>query len=201
MIKYKYLLTAACGVLFFTGLAVADDVIDQEVIEIDAAAISQGESKVKEKFSSEFTEVAGSTENADALVTGLRNGGDIDLDGTTVENLAGLMGYGNIKIAIVLTESQLGEGYTTAEFAGVLNEILQARADGGGWGEIAKDMGLTVGQLMGKADKGLANKPIRSEKSAKAAKPLRVEKISKPLKVGRPDKPERLHRPDRPGKG
>lgn len=170
--KYKQLLMAASGVLFFTGLAVADDTIDQEVAKIDASAIYQGESKVRDKISSDFTGLAGSPENARALVTGLRKGEEFTVSDDNWGMVSytpptGPMGYGNAKIALALAKTQLEEDYTTIDLIKTLDKILRARTERGmGWGEIAKDIGVTVGQLIGKADKGLANQPIHSEKSA-----------------------------------
>lgn len=76
----------------------------------------------------------------------------------------GTMGYGNVRITLRLAEAELARlgitEPTTEELAAVLiggningapvDGILTMRADGMGWGQIAKEYGMTVGQLMGK---------------------------------------------------
>jgi len=92
------------------------------------------------------------------------NGGDVSVV-TTIDPPTGTMGYGNVRITLRLAEAQLGKlGITQptteelsamlvggeidgVEVAGILNE----RAAGAGWGEIAKKYDFKVGQLMGKA--------------------------------------------------
>lgn len=90
--------------------------------------------------------------------------------GTTTTTVAmidpptGTMGYGNVRITLRLAEAELARlgitQPTTEELAAVLlggtiggapiDGILTLRADGMGWGQIARQYGMTVGQLMGK---------------------------------------------------
>ena len=74
------------------------------------------------------------------------------------------MGYGNVRITLRLAQAQLNQlgitQPTTEELSAVLlggdingsqvDGILAMRADGMGWGQIAKEYGMTVGQIMGK---------------------------------------------------
>ena len=83
---------------------------------------------------------------------------------TAIDPPTGTMGYGNVRITLRLAEAQLNQmgitQPTTEELAAVLiggeingtqvDGILTLRADGMGWGQIAKEYGMTVGQLMGK---------------------------------------------------
>lgn len=76
----------------------------------------------------------------------------------------GTMGYGNVRITLRLAQAQLSKlgitQPTTEELSAVLlggdingtqvDGILTMRADGMGWGQIAREYGMTVGQLMGK---------------------------------------------------
>jgi hypothetical protein len=88
------------------------------------------------KISSDFTPFAGSPENADSLVTGLRSGSDITLSftdpaGVTTTNTftpaTGNMGNGNVRIALVLARQQLaGVGITQPT-----GEQIQASLIGG----------------------------------------------------------------------
>lgn len=149
-------------------------------------------SVVTGKLVATFSDFAGSTENATALVTGLRSGSAITLTppttpaGGTSGTTAGTstatatsvtfapptkpMGYGNIRIALALAQTELasqgitqptpqqieaalmggsvtsGTGATaqTAQMPGV----LQMRADGMGWGKIANTLGFKLGTVM-----------------------------------------------------
>jgi len=147
-----------------------------------------------DKLTSQFSQWAGSPENANALVTGLRSGKPITLTSptnTSSGNTAGTapsasasttftpatepMGYGNIKIALSLAKTQLAQqGITqptpeqlqtalnggqlvTAGGTGTqmttMQGVLQMRADGMGWGQIANSMGIKLGTVMsGKAN-------------------------------------------------
>lgn len=141
------------------------------------------------KLVGSFTALAGSTENASALVNGLRTGSAITLtepkaqtgSATTATTSAGTtsttaaatsitfspgtkpMGYGNIRIALSLARAQLAsQGITNptpAQLQGVLvgtggatgtasQGILQMRASGMGWGQIANSMGFKLGAVM-----------------------------------------------------
>lgn len=134
--------------------------------------------KPEAKLVSEFTDLAGSKENAAALVSGLRSGSAISL-GTSAPGAGGAaaggaattftaptkpMGYGNVRIALSLARAQLASqgvtNPTAAELQGALvgtagtngtgtqAGILQMRADGMGWGKIANTMGFKLGAVM-----------------------------------------------------
>lgn len=117
-----------------------------------------------------FSDLAGSEANARSLVTGLRQGSEVTLEGagTTQTFTPGTrpMGYGNVRIALSLAREQLAQqgitqptpaqlqaalqggtvtsGGETTKFPGV----LQMRADGMGWGQIANSMGVKLGHVM-----------------------------------------------------
>jgi hypothetical protein len=83
---------------------------------------------------------------------------------TTIDPPTDTMGYGNVRITLRLAEAQLSQmgitDPTAEELSAVLlggeingtqvNGILTLRADGMGWGQIAQEYGMTVGQIMGK---------------------------------------------------
>lgn len=83
---------------------------------------------------------------------------------TTIDPPTGTMGYGNIRIALRMAQSELAKlGITEAtpeQLSAILlggeidgsqvNGILAMRAEGMGWGQIAHNYDMTVGQLMGK---------------------------------------------------
>ena len=70
------------------------------------------------KISSNFSTFAGSTENSDSLVTGIRSGGLITLSSTdaagvttttTFDTPTGKMGYGNVNKSLLLARQQLAD--------------------------------------------------------------------------------------------
>lgn len=129
------------------------------------------------KLAGQFTAFAGSQENANALVSGLRHGQEITLQpptgssgGTPTSSATSFtpptkpMGYGNVKIALSLAQNQLArQGITNPtpeQIQGALmgtpasgtqsstQGILQMRASGMGWGRIANSMGVKLGTVM-----------------------------------------------------
>ena len=188
---------------------------------------------------------------ADA-VKQLREGGDYEVknaDGTTttVENASGPMGYGEINIALGMAEKMVDSGdaegwqdalYGTADTTGTdgtVTEgtagILEMRAEGMGWGKIAKELGFKLGSVVGKAptrendgdgdsttttsatanatahgrtDRSAKANTARTDRAAKperATKPERVAKVDRPERVERPSRPERPERPQKPERG
>lgn len=130
-----------------------------------------------DKLITSFSGFAGSPENSASLVNGLRTGSPITLTdpavaggpppvSTTFTSPAKPMGYGNIRIALSLAETQLASqgitNPTATELQGALmgttttgpggttttDGILQMRASGMGWGQIANSMGYKLGPVM-----------------------------------------------------
>jgi hypothetical protein len=154
------------------------------------AALAQSEQTLVERY----TDLAGSEENAKALVTGLRESSEFTLkDGNTsvtIDPPTQKMGFGNVDNALALTEASLQKqgikDPTSEQLKLALTDVLQQRADGSGWGEIANSMGFRLGEL-----KSAAHRPERMERVQHA----RVERPERPM---RPEKPERPERPDKP---
>ena len=129
------------------------------------------------KLVSSYSDFAGSPENSSSLVYGLRTGAPITLTdpavsggppptSTTFTSPTKPMGYGNVRIALSLAQTQLAsqgisqptatelqwalmggtrygpDGMTTTE------GVLQMRASGMGWGKIANTMGYKLGPVM-----------------------------------------------------
>lgn len=158
---------------------------------------------------------------------------------TTIANPNGAMGWGEVNITLSLAQALIDsgaatdlqsaltgttttvtnpDGTTTTTTAG---GVLAMRADGMGWGQIAKELGFNLGKLVSAGNKNAkatdaaaANaeraSKAKSERAAKAdkaerasGKPDRVvkaERPSRPDKVDRPAKPERPQKPDRGGR-
>jgi hypothetical protein len=154
-----------------------------------------------------YASFAGSADKARALVLGLREKSSIVLSPTvTIEPPTAAMGLGNIDISLALAQASLNEqgisaptpeqlqaallGGSVTRADGVtatLPGVLDMRAGGMGWGEIAHTLGFKLGELM------------RSERAQRVA----MGERGRPEHAGRPERPERptrLERPDRPQK-
>ncbi len=157
------------------------------------------------KLASEFSSFAGSTDNAKALVTGLRSGSSIMLtpggaggSSTTFTPPTKPMGFGNVNISLALAQASLtnlgitnptpeqikaaltGGSVTTSKGTTTLPGILTLRSEGKGWGVIAKSLDLNLGKVVS---------GTKTEKSEKVAE--RAVKMGRPERVERPDKVER----------
>ncbi|TLM78564.1 hypothetical protein ACONUD_04720 [Microbulbifer harenosus] len=141
------------------------------------------------------------------------------------------MGYGNVLITMALAEELAaasaaaaleGEVGLTADES--LNEVLRMRQiEGMGWGQIAKDLGVNLGEVISgirsnrpeKMDqvasvdaKRTMRADARAEKHGKSTiergpKVERVAKVERPVKperVEKAERPEKPQRPERPGK-
>jgi hypothetical protein len=153
-----------------------------------AALLASGAASAAEpkQISPDFVTFAGSSANADSLVSGLHSGSPITLSftdsaGVTTTNTfspaTGSMGNGNVRIALLLAKQQLaGVGITQptgqqiqASLTGgdvivngqttTLQGVTTLRAGGMGWGRIAQTYGVKLGPLM-KAANAPAAAPV-----------------------------------------
>lgn len=159
--------------------------LDTQVRVFDATAANRGQTQVAQKIAANFVNLAGSEDNALALVNALRSGTDATLKtptattgtgtsagtgtstSTTIDPPTGKMGWGNVKIALGLAQDALlragitkptaeqlqaalnGGAVTRADGTTVtLKGVLQMRADGMGWGQIAQAGGTKVGPVV-----------------------------------------------------
>jgi len=128
-----------------------------------AAQAQTAPTRIEQRFST----FAGSDANSTSLVAGLRTGSAIKLTGsgetTTFTSPTKPMGYGNITRALDLAQRQLAAGGITdptpkelqaALMGGTVSGpngeisyqgVLQMRADGMGWGQIAHEIGVHPG--------------------------------------------------------
>ena len=173
--------------------------LDRQAKKMDSLAINSGQMRVADKTASSFITLAGSRDNAVALVTALRNGTAVTLASTTTGTGTGTttgtgtgtgttagtgtgtgtstattftpptgkMGWGNVFISLALaqnalaqagithpTSAQLQAALTGGDVVGVdgktvtLKGVLQLRADGMGWGQIAQAYGTRLGPVV-----------------------------------------------------
>ena len=157
-------------------------------LSVGLPALAQSPDQLVERY----TSLAGSSTNVKALVTGLRDGSEIKLDnGTTIDPPTPKMGYGNIDNALALAEASLQkQGIATPtpeQLKSSLTSVLQMRADGKGWGEIANSMGFKLGELK----RAEAAQALPSRDQGRPDKPQRPEKPERPMKPERPDRPNK----------
>ena len=132
-----------------------------------------------------YTDLAGSAESAKTLVNGL----------------AQKMALGNVDNALALTQASLekrGIGHPTPQQLKVaLNALLDQRAAGEGWGEIAHSLGFSLGEIKDAQDQRERAERIRQ---AQAPAPNRADKpeAERPPRPGRPDRSTHPDRPERP---
>ena len=227
--------TLALALLALAPAAQAQDSTADNDAEVQASVPAD---RIADRYADTLFD--GDEDAAADTVENLRKGGDIETtnaDGTTttVENANGPMGYGEINIALGMAEKMVDGGdaetwqdalYGSADTTnsdGTVVEggdgILQMRADGMGWGQIAKELGFKLGSVVGKAPTressddesdtsttaaktdGRGNKPERAAKADHPAKPEHVAKVDRPERVERPSKPERPERPQKPERG
>ena len=146
---------------------------------------------------------------------------------STIANPNGPMGYGEVNITLSMAQALLdsgaypdlqsaltgtettvtnADGTTTTTSSG---GVLAMRADGMGWGQIAKELGFNLGTLVsasnsnGKSQAGTIRtaKIDKVEKAAKADRPEHVAKVDRPARPERIERPERPQRPDKPERG
>jgi hypothetical protein len=167
------------------------------LLTMPIAAMAQSEDQLIQRY----TELAGSKENATSLVTGLREGKEVTLkNGNTTETFTpptGQMGWGNVDNAIAMAERLLKDqgitDPTPAQLDAAMVEVLDLRAGGMGWGQIANSLGFKLGEVKRSDNanpKGPGVEPV-----------AKVERASRPEKPERPVKPERPEKPERAGKG
>jgi hypothetical protein len=145
--------------------------LTSESRQIDTLSKSKGESRVITNISSTFESFAGSDANSRSLVTGLRNGSEITLSAEGQKDAVFTpptrpMGFGNVTISLALAKQELAaNGITnptptqieTALNGGDLqvgnqtihmDGVLQLRAQGMGWGQIAHSMNVRLGSVI-----------------------------------------------------
>lgn len=147
------------------------------------------------RLASQYSTFAGSAQNADALVAGLRDGKEVTLvarlDGASpvapsvsFTPATNKLGYGNINIALSLAKADLAKqgitNPTPSQLAAALNGgmvttakgpvtmagVLAQRQAGLGWGQIANAMGVKLGSLVSASKTHKAGE--KTERVAKA---------------------------------
>ena len=156
---------AACALIStFAALAQAST-----TTAVTADSTSSNGTVTAARLSDIFSASVGSKTDATALIEGMRAGKDVNLADVTVSGTGKTMGYGNINIALSLAKADAGATATPKGFLSSLNNVMGMRASGLGWGEIAKDLGFKLGEVV-RASKSAtsSSKADRSEKPGKS---------------------------------
>jgi len=147
--------------------------LSTQIAQMDATTAAPA---VVSRMSTDFSGFAGSTANAEALVTGLRSGSTITLTAldpagkpvtTTIAPPTANMGYGNVYTSLALAKQQLaalgivnptpqqieaallgGTVVTAGGQSTTLTGVLQLRSQGMGWGQIAQTLGTRLGPVI-----------------------------------------------------
>lgn len=158
-----------------------------------AGGSASPDSTALDKLVREFSAWAGSRSNAQSLVQGLRSGSTVTLRDTgsstgaptTVDPATAKMGVGEVRIALSLAKAQLAQAGVTQPTAAQLGAalggglvssssastslpgVLNQRASGMGWGQIAQAMGVKLGSLMSASAPGQVAKADKTGKTSK----------------------------------
>lgn len=109
---------AGLGAAWADEATTAAGTLSTQTATMDSLAAKQEPSRVSSRFASDFATWAGSQENAEALITGLRGGTPITLTSvssagavttTTITPPTAPMGYGNTYISLSLAKAQLAQ--------------------------------------------------------------------------------------------
>lgn len=131
------------------------------LLDVDAAKASKmpdGQRRVVQTLAKQF-------KVQDTMVTDLRNR---------------QMGYGEIAVAFALSQELMKTDKNLSQQA-ALDKVLAQRKTGIGWGMIARNLGLKLGNVISEVKKA----------DAHVAKPDRMSKTERPDKVQRVDRPEK----------
>jgi hypothetical protein len=149
--------------------------LQAEAKRVDAGAAAagstpEGQRRVTQAIAKEF-------KVDESVVTSLRNRG---------------LGFGEVAITLALADELPKRGMTDQD---AMKTILDRRAAGQGWGQIAHDLDLKLGRVLSTVKK--AQKEVAHAEGARAAKAERPERSDRP---GKPDKPEKPERAERAGR-
>lgn len=156
----------------FAQTAAEDTALTTQATQMDRYATTKGQTTVSGRTTADFSGFYGQ-ENSQALAEGLRSGNEVTLtttatDGTTSTATftppTGSMGNGNVYISMALAQEQLtaagitdptAEQMETAMMGGTLTPggepvqgVLEMRASGMGWGQIAQAYGTKLGPVI-----------------------------------------------------
>ncbi|MEG3191971.1 hypothetical protein [Lysobacter sp. D1-1-M9] len=127
--------------ILFTSLLALHPAASAQEASADAVAAAAAHAEVPTRQLAErYAYLVGTTEAAAELVQSMR----ADADTGTV------MGYGEIDMALALSGALIEAG-NVADIDAATGTVMQLRADGVGWGEIAQTLGFNLGDVVSAA--------------------------------------------------
>lgn len=112
------------------------------------SSTSSNSNPTADRLSDTFSASVGSRTDAATLIEGMRAGKDVKMGDVTVSGTGKTMGYGNVNIALSLAKADAGATPTTKGFLSSLDKVMDMRASGMGWGQIAKDLRFKLGDVV-----------------------------------------------------
>ena len=112
------------------------------------SSTSSNSNPTADRLSDTFSASVGSRTDAATLIEGMRADKDVKMGDVTVSGTGKTMGYGNVNIALSLAKADAGATPTTKGFLSSLDKVMDMRASGMGWGQIAKDLGFKLGDVV-----------------------------------------------------
>lgn len=159
----------------------------------DVLARDQGAAQVNAQLVSAFSMLAGSSENAQGLVSGLRTGQQVTLTSTapagspvytTINPPAGGMSWGDVYITLALAQASLNQqgimNPSGAQLGDALTGILTQRSGGAGWGQIAQALGVKLGPIVSALRATNARLSAAQGDPAPAAQPVGTQTTPRP---------------------
>jgi hypothetical protein len=118
----------------------------------------------------------GTADETGTLIDGMRTGKDVTLGDVTVSGTGKTMGFGNIDIAMALAKSQVAADATSKDFLSSLDKVMDLRSSSMGWGQIAKDLGVNLGQVMSAAKSGKSSDAMVASAAGKSGGKAQADK-------------------------
>ncbi len=115
---------------------------------------SNGANIAVDRLAIHYASLVGSAEQARVLIDGLGSGKAVALGETTFAGSGKTMGYVNINIALALASTYVaanvkaGQEPSALFFFSALDDVLERRTGGSAWGQIAKDLGFNLDQVL-----------------------------------------------------
>lgn len=155
MLNRKTTLTCAAAGAITLATSVAALVQSSAMLGTSNQSSARSGSNVAiDRLALHYGAVMGSTENAKILINALGAGRHVTLGDTTAAGSGKAMGYVNVNIALALALAQaqanakVGEDLSAQGFFSALGNVMERRAGGTGWGQIAKDLGFSLDQVL-----------------------------------------------------
>lgn len=117
-----------------------------------------------------YAATIGSKDEARSVVEAMRTGSDVTVGETTVSGSGKTMGWGNVNIALSLAGSQVAPGASSKDFLSALNNVMGMRSSGMGWGQVAKELGVNIGQVVSASRSSKAKAEVASSTSKSTGK-------------------------------